>query len=142
MNIATSSRLIPVEVATVWDFFLDFAGIFRIIPGAKSGSLLMQEAPLSIKRVIYLETGVEIEERLVAFDDEKKRLSYTMERPVREEIHFFLGSIRVDEGAQPDTSNVTWSISFETEPTLVSSTQSAYESRLASFLTKLEELLL
>lgn len=92
----------------VWELFRDFGGISRISPGIQSCSVEGQG--LGAVRTLKM-GGLELRERLEAFDDAGRSLSYAIIGDHPLPFDNYLSTVRVVD--QGDACTVEWSSSYD-----------------------------
>ena len=65
---------IPAPAESVWAVLRDFGGLLRLAPGFITGCTLEEEGQV---RLVTFFNGMQLRERLVAIDEQRRRLAYT-----------------------------------------------------------------
>ncbi len=115
MSKVAVSDTVAAPAAKVWELVRDFGGV------AKWGGPAIQDCTvegegIGAKRRISLPGGIAIVERLEAFDDAGRSLSYAIVEKSPIPVKDYLSTIRISEvGAQE--SRVDWESTFEPDGT-------------------------
>lgn len=102
------SERIEARADAVWELFRDFGGVARFSPALESCTV--EGEGVGAVRTIRMPGGLEIRERLEAFDDEGRSLQYSIvgESPIP--VDGYLSTVRVSEDG--DAAHVEWSSTF------------------------------
>jgi carbon monoxide dehydrogenase subunit G len=107
-SVKVSDR-VEASADAVWDLFRDFGGIQRFSAGIEK--VEVTGAGIGAVRTISVPGGVQLQERLEAFDDRGRRLQYAIVGgPIP--VSGYLATVEVtDEG--PNACRIDWSSHFE-----------------------------
>ena len=107
LHVKVSER-IEAPAERVWELFRDFGGIERFTPGLEKVEL--RGSGIGAVRTISLPGGVQLQERLEAFDDRGRKLQYAIVAgPIP--VTNYLATIAVHDEGQ--ACRVDWSSQFE-----------------------------
>ena len=107
------SRDINSDVETVWQFYSDFNGLHKWVPGIKSSELEGDVANNTVgaKRVLTFGDGKQVHETLVDYQPEAHTLTYTI--PGDDLGVRGYKSVMSVKSKTDNTSVFTWSATFE-----------------------------
>jgi len=102
------SERIEAGADAVWDYLGDFGGVARFTPSLESCTL--EGEGVGAVRTVRMPGGLEIRERLEAFDDAGRTLQYSIVGASPLPVDDYLATIRVSEDG--GGANVEWSSTF------------------------------
>jgi hypothetical protein len=91
-----------------WHIWLPRIVATTMAPGQEAG-------PVGSVRTLELSDGSSVRERLIAVDDDARRITYAFEEPCPYPARGYRGSVRVDELTATGGSYVHWSGRFDAE---------------------------
>jgi len=105
------SETVAAPAAKVWDILRDFGGVAKW-GGPALQSCRVEGSGIGAVRRIGLPGGLSIAERLEAFDDAARSLSYAIIEKSPIPVRSYLSTVKVVE-TRPNECRVDWSSSFE-----------------------------
>jgi hypothetical protein len=145
VTVVVVGTVITAPVDRVWARVADFTGWHEWIPRITATVMDPggEQGPVGAVRTLALAEGYQVRERLIARDDEHRRLAYTFAGPTAFPVRRYVGRVRVDEvtldrtGAPAAAAYVHWSGDFDCDAADEDAMRERFASIYAGFLAAL-----
>jgi hypothetical protein len=144
VSLVEVGKVLPGTADRVWGLLGDDGTWPNCLPRLKESVLVggTGRGPVGAVRQLVLDDGSRVDERLTAYDERARSLSYAFEGTSPFPVHDYLGTVEVHPVHGEPACFVRWSGSFAVEPDEVERFAKTFTGLYVAFLESLEQHLL